>query len=186
MAQSETFLASRRRGLEEFLFLIVNHPVIQKDEFVVEFLSSENFSSIRNRASPAWQEEFASQPATQESESAPVHEPNWLIYDDAWRWSQQVKDAVEDLRKALALFSESNENSYRQLGVISERMIKILENTQHNDNADLAVPRTLEGLVPPHMRLAEDLNRDGLRVELFLRLITGCLVRTHHCHPLNL
>lgn len=37
---SERFLASRRRGLEEFLFLIVNHPVLQKDTLVVHFLSA--------------------------------------------------------------------------------------------------------------------------------------------------
>lgn len=40
LVASEQFLVSRRRGLEEFLFLVVNHPILQKDQLVVQFLSA--------------------------------------------------------------------------------------------------------------------------------------------------
>jgi tRNA U34 5-carboxymethylaminomethyl modifying GTPase MnmE/TrmE len=113
----------------------------------------EDFSTIRGRVNPAWQEEFVCMKTSNTNEPVPIREPNWMIYDDAWKWSHHLKDAVEELRKSLSSFAQSHENSHQQISIISERMAKILENTQHVDHADLAVPKTLEGLVTPHMAL---------------------------------
>lgn len=47
VAASADFMASRRRGLEEFLFLIMNHPVISEEVVVGEFLSAVGCCGLR-------------------------------------------------------------------------------------------------------------------------------------------
>lgn len=158
--ESEKFLASRRRGLEEFLFLVVNHPVLQKDALVVEFLSAEDFSSTRSRISPTWQEEFISAHSNQSSEPTPIREPNWTIYDDARQWSQQMRNAIEDLRNAIGTLSDASGHWGRELSIISEKMTKILEITHRSDHTDLSVPRNLDELPTPLDRFVSVIGVD--------------------------
>ncbi|PJF18878.1 hypothetical protein PSACC_01288 [Paramicrosporidium saccamoebae] len=185
VTQSDAFVASRRRGLEEFLFLVVNHPVIQRDPILVEFLSVEDFSTIRNRVNPGWQEEFVCMRTSSTNEPVPIREPNWMIYDDAWKWSHHLKDAVEDLRRSLSSFAESHGNSHQQIAIISERMAKILENTQHVDHADLAVPKALEGLVTPHIALEMVTRTKRMKFDRFAALSDQIVSSQAHAEKLR-
>lgn len=178
LTSSEQFLVSRRRGLEEFLFLIVNHPVLQKDPLLVDFLSVDNFTEIRSRICSAWQEESqATLPQTQtngEQEDGVAQEPNWVIYEDARNWTTLITEALEKLRGTLSGLSGSQLQTQLHLGTIAHCVRALLDNTQHREVEEKKFPKMIESLIEPHTDLISQLGLDGLRLEVYLRLLRGC------------
>ena len=175
---TDEFIATRRRGLEEFMILVLNHPILQKDPLLAEFLAVENFSDVRGRIHPAWEEEFATTANTAQSndavEQTRVNEPDWLTYDDATKWSLQVTDAVKCIIKALIESSRSASDSQVQLSSLAKHMATILENTQHTETSAASVPSIIQSLSDPYEKFSENLKGSAQKLELFLQLITGC------------
>lgn len=175
---TDEFIATRRRGLEEFMILVLNHPILQKDPLIAEFLTAESFSEVRGRIHPAWEEEFATNADIAQSNDAieqnRINGPDWLTYDDATKWSLQVTDAVKCIIKALIESSKSALQSQTQLSSLAKHMATILGNTQHTETNAASVPTILQNLSDPQEQFSENLKESAQKLELFLQLITGC------------
>ena len=175
--KSQEFMASRRRGLEEFMFLVLNHPILQKESLVIEFISASDFQDVRNRITTSWQEEFATGEHVEPLTVAPTTSKiDWEAFDDAQEWAQKLKLFIGDLKQALSKLSTYNGLLSNEVIVASQSIENISKNTQHEEGAAEKVSKAMESLATPHSRVADDLCRDSLRLELFLRMIIGCQV----------
>lgn len=172
---SETFVASRRRSLEEFIYLICNHPVLQGDQSVQEFLSSEDLSSLRTTLQSPWREEFAST-SHKSPLATTVKEPSYLQFEDAKRWSSQVKGVLDDIRRTLLELAADQQKGGRQFTKLATHLSSLLENTQHSTTAAAALAQSFGKICDPYDRLCEIMTITSLKLEVFTKLISGCQV----------
>ncbi len=178
---SVEFLSSRRRALEEFLFLIMNHPILCGDAIVVEFVTVENFKQVRQRIHPSWREEYTQQnSASIDGEAMHVGEPSWLQYDDAGRWALKLGEAVASLGEALRSLSEGSVECGRSLTRMASILAVIRDNTQSpiafpnerdsdGERKDLSTVASM--LAVPHGELSTHLEGEEARLHLFSLLI---------------
>lgn len=189
---SAEFMASRRRGLEEFLFLLLNHPVLQKEPLLIEFLSVRDFEEVRTRINSSWQEEFAmasqvegengngiAQASTAITNGL-VADPDWRPYEDAQEWAQQLRGSLLSLRQTLSALQGHSEALAGRLTIVAQCISGLLANSQHGEGTAGTVSKVFSSLSSPHARMADIFRRDSLRLELFIRLIISFQVFWDH------
>lgn len=187
---STEFMASRRRGLEEFLFLLLNHPVLQKEPLLIEFLSVRDFEEVRTRINPSWQEEFAMTGQVEEENGVPqvstavtnglVADPDWRPYEDAQEWAHQLRGSLLSLRQTLSALQGHSEALAGRLTIVAQCISSLLANSQHGESTAGTVAKVFGSLSSPQARMADVFKRDSLRLELFIRLIISFQVINAH------
>lgn len=89
-----------------------------------------------------------------------------------------MTSSIEGLLKALSTLANTHSESQLQLANIASYTSLIFENTQHSEKETSFIPKALGSLGGPHARLGEETEKHGLSLELFLRLMIGCQVKS--------
>ncbi len=155
----------------------------------MQFLTVDNFESVRTRVTPAWQEEFS---WAASSEAAPNTEPQVDTLSamlpmplengdeqqplmDALQWGEQLKQQLLKLKQHWNLLRSQNDLISGRMPSVAQTIIDLLAATQHGETTANTTAAVFEGLAGAHSKLVATFERNSLRLELFLRLIIGFL-----------
>lgn len=180
------FLRTRERGLEEFLFLILNHPILSRDPLVQVFVSAEDFGPIRRQSggfvTPNEDETSLEAvelgfPDSDDNNYLSIdlqsqqYSLDWLPYDDAHQWTQNLLKALDYIMESVNCMLKTMEETKKAL----EKLGEGIQRVQFNTDLTTAEPHhhVYQQLVATGNVLVADLAKICDEVNLLMRLLSS-------------